>query len=95
MVVCVCVCDSAMLMWMRRLCEESEKTSGSGTDQTDLDGERASSAVAVNIAGASRVAAAAASGACVRGRGGLRRAGSGGASRSGAVVSDGVGRGND
>jgi hypothetical protein len=84
-----------MLMWMRRLCEESEKTSGSGTDQTDLDGERASSAVAVNIAGASRVAAAAASGACVRGRGGLRRAGSGGASRSGAVVSDGVGRGND
>jgi hypothetical protein len=77
----------------RRLCEESEETSGSGTDETYLNGERASSAVAVDIAGAGGVAAAATSGRRVGGRGGLGRAGSGGASRRGAVVSNGVRRG--
>jgi hypothetical protein len=79
---------------MRRLCEESEETSGSGTNETHLDGERASSAVAVDVARAGGVAAAAAtSGRRVGGRGGLGRArtGSGGTSRRGAVVSDRVG----
>jgi hypothetical protein len=66
----VCSDGVAKLRWMKRLCEESEETSGGSTDKTNLDGERASSAVTVNIAGAGGVAAAS-SGTGMRGRGGL------------------------
>lgn len=53
----------------RRLCEESEETSSGGTDETELDGERASGAVAELLVARARVTALA-SGLGAGGRGG-------------------------
>ena len=73
-----------ILLGSRRLCEESEETGGGGTDEAELDGERASGAVAeLLVARVGRAALAGGAGAGGRGGEGAR---GGGASRGDCTV---------
>ena len=73
-----------ILLGSRRLCEESEETGGGGTDEAELDGERAGGAVAELLV--ARVGRAAlAGGAGAGGRGGEGAGGGGARGGDGAV----------
>lgn len=88
----VICCEMLALLGSRRLCEESEKTGGGGADEAELDGERASGAVAeLLVARVGRAALAGGAGAGGRGR---ERARGGGTGRGDGAVGLGEGSGD-
>jgi len=84
--IAVMYCEN-LLRWSRRLCEESEETSSGDTDEAELDGERASGAVAeLLVARVRRTALAGGLGAGGRGGHGAGARGRGARGGDGAVV---------
>lgn len=78
-------CGHTLLLRSRCLSEESEETSGGGADEAELDGERASGAVAELLVARVGVAALAGGGGTRR-RGGQRARSGGASGGDGAVV---------